>query len=147
MQASSVGEVRREFRGHLERMVQQPDNNFLTTMYSGRFSLADFPSHQSKGFYRKLEKVASQLLATEPHFRTGKEFLQAARMLLNKLSNCDWTPLDRDQIRSRIALLQASLATACHYGNLSGRTESGFAGNLKRLQNLDSQVPHVCVRV
>jgi hypothetical protein len=60
-QASSVGEVRREFNSHLERMVQQPEN-FLTTMYSGQYSLADFPSHQSKGFYRKLEKVGPVLV-------------------------------------------------------------------------------------
>jgi len=120
-------------------MVQQPEN-FLSTMYSGKFSLADFPSHQSKGFYRKLEKVAAQLVATEPHFKTGKEFLQAARTLLNKLSNSDWTPLDRDQVRSRIALLQANLVTACHFGNLSGRSGSASAGDVKRLSNMDTQV-------
>jgi len=134
-----VKEVRKEFTKHLERMVQQ-DENFLATMYGGNYAIADFPSHQSKGFYRKLEKVGAELMATEPHFKTGKEFLQAARMLLNKLSNCDWTPLDRDQIRSRIAVLQNGLVSACHFGNLSGRIGKENPGEPKLLSNLDTQV-------
>jgi hypothetical protein len=85
-------------------------------------------------------QVGVELVATEPHFKTGKEFLQTAKMLLNKLSNSDWTPLDRDQIRSRIALLQANLATAYHFGNLTGRSEAASAGDVKRLSNLDTQV-------
>lgn len=74
--------------------VQQPDN-FLATMYSGKYSLADFPSHQKLAFYKKLEKVAAELAVTEANFSSGSDFKSVACMLLAKLSNSDWTPLDR----------------------------------------------------
>jgi len=91
--------------------------------------------------YTNYLQVGSELVAIEPQFRTGKDFLQTAKMLLNKLSNSDWTPLDRDQIRSRTALLQANLAVACHFGNLTGRIGAGCAAEtVKGLTKLDTQV-------
>ena len=112
------------------------------TMYSKQYSLADFPSHQSSKFYRKLQKVAAQLATVEPHFKSGTDFSRMARTLLAKLSNKDWTPLDRDQVRSRVALLQGSLALACHFGNLSGRLAEAEDSNaaVKLLCNWDTQV-------
>ncbi|KAK9798911.1 hypothetical protein WJX73_008623 [Symbiochloris irregularis] len=128
-------------KSQAQRMVQQ-DDNFLATMYSGEYSLADFPCHQSRGFFRKLEKVAAKLAAIDPHFKSGREFGQVARMLLAKLSNSDWTPLDPDQIRSRVALLQSNLGTACHNGNLSGRLEEdAAAAEAAQLLNMDTQLP------
>jgi hypothetical protein len=57
----------------------------------------------------------------------------------------DWTPLDRNWIRSRVALLDRSLAVACHVGALTATLnlepdEQTGDDNLSPLINFDNQV-------
>lgn len=51
--------------------------------------------HQTRAFYTKLRKVAAQVAATQPNFQNGAEFSRLVRLLLARLANSDWTPLDR----------------------------------------------------
>ncbi|KAK9815730.1 hypothetical protein WJX72_008687 [[Myrmecia] bisecta] len=107
-QASAVREIRTDFRNHLQRVVQQPDN-FLSTMYSGRYTLADFPSHQTPSFYRKLEAVAAALGRVDTQFHSGNDVASMAHDdagslgLVTVKTVRQWRWFDEDEESSGVA--------------------------------------------
>lgn len=80
-------------------------------------------------------------------FSSGLQFEYLTKTLLAKLSCKDWTPLDRNFIRTRVALLGGWLAHACHRGALpplegvaaEGGDQAGVEG-LRPLTDVDTQV-------
>jgi hypothetical protein len=52
----------------------------------------------------------------------------------------DWTPLDRNWIRGRVALLDANLAAACHRGTLAAVADPTIEDGPSPLCNFDTEV-------
>lgn len=59
----------------------------------------------------------------------------------------DWTPLDRNWIRGRVALMDVNLGAACHLGTLAGAAESTLPDELSPLYNFDTEVITLIVQL
>ena len=59
-QHEAVADIMKEFSGKLQGLVQS-DENFISALYNGGVTLADFPFHLDEDFYKQLQKLSEQV--------------------------------------------------------------------------------------
>eukprot|EP00884_Botryococcus_braunii_P007508 jgi/Botrbrau1/16759/Bobra.0269s0003.4 len=137
-QESNAEEVMAEFGHKTEALLQEPDN-FLSTMFPNGVIFAAFPFLENPAFYEALGDVRAVLEKFKPQFNNPFHFATMSKTLLAKIAHKDWTLLDRNWIRGRVALLDVNITAACHLGALAGIADSTAADGLSPLQNFDSE--------
>eukprot|EP00884_Botryococcus_braunii_P007870 jgi/Botrbrau1/17084/Bobra.0611s0002.1 len=137
-QDSNAEEVMKEF-GHKTEALLQEEENFLSTMFPDGVIFAAFPFLEDPAFYEALGDVQTILENFKPQFNNPVNFAAMSKTLLAKIAHKDWTPLDRNWIRGRVALLDANLAAACHRGTLAAVADSTIEDGPSPLCNFDTE--------
>ena len=117
---SDIEDIRKEFVEKINALLhKEKQNNFISKLYQGGFQINPFSPFQTKSFYNDINFLREEILATEPLFTDGHVFMDLMKLMLSKLAISDFTPVDRQQIDSRIKYLKNHMSNALKYGQLS----------------------------
>ena len=117
---SDIEDIRKEFIDKINVLLhKEKQNNFISKMYQGGFEINPFPPFQTESFYNDVKLLREDILISEPLFADGHVFMDLMKLMLSKLAISDFTPVDRQQIDSRIKYLKNHMSNALKYGQLS----------------------------
>ena len=117
---SDIDDIRKEFIEKINSLLyKEKHNNFISKLYQGGFQINPFSPFQTKSFYNDIDLLREEIIALEPLFTDGHVFMDLMKLMLAKLAISDFTPVDRQQIDSRIKYLKNHLPNALKYGQLS----------------------------
>ncbi|KAG7398655.1 Vacuolar protein sorting-associated protein 13A [Phytophthora boehmeriae] len=122
-----------EFKKKLELLMANREQNFLTTMYSGKVAINSSPPLGTNGYYASLRhtrQLITKMIQDDPlsGFATGNSFHDCVRLVLAKISILDWTSVDETSQRLQMNDIYRKLPGALRTGCLipvDAQTKSG----------------------
>ena len=139
---SDIEDIRKEFVEKINVLLQkEKQNNFISKLYQGGFQINPFSPFQTRSFYNDISSLREEILATEPLFTDGHVFMDLMKLMLSKLAISDFTPVDRQQIDSRIKYLKNHMSNALKYGQLSDEFPKRPEYSLTLLDKKNERIP------
>ena len=139
---SSVGQ---EFRSKIGQITtsdsnfsDDKDENFISVMYSGEFTILPFPPLGESSYYNELKTIHQELQERPIFFHSGSEFAECMKTLMAKILLKDWRSMERQVIESRLHFLEENLEGALQGGRLSGGAEADSIGE-EELECIETQ--------
>jgi hypothetical protein len=151
VKASERRAVAQEFQTKLRVLRQaaerQGREHWLQTLFEEQASIYPLRLFEQDGFFMDLADLLRAVRGPGPppsRYPTGRDFLQALKLVVAKLDFTDWSSLEANQLHVRRAAVEAALPTAFEVGleedpldgprvRLRGRCEGGEVEDHGRL--------------
>lgn len=114
---SDIGSVVCEFHEEIERIVTpgrggggdadgaRGEENFISALYGGEFTILPFPPLGEVGYYEELRNLSDELDMRRVIFKSGTEFVTCMKTVMAKILLKDWSTLAGHAKESRVEYL------------------------------------------